>query len=450
MTLERLAVFDRRRAGVLLHLTALGPGAVGEPALRFIDWLADAGFSVWQFLPLGPVGADRSPYWVRSDFAANAELLPAGRVPAIAPRSFVEANADWLPDYALFAALARCHGTDWPAWPPALRDRDERALAAARRDFASQIESEFAAQCAFDLAWRRLRAHAISRDVRLVGDLPMYVAPDSVETWVHRREFLLGEDGRPIAVAGVPPDYFAAEGQLWGNPLYRWDYAASNGFAHFRRRVTAALRRCDLLRVDHFRALSAHWSVPAGALTARQGAWCTTPGGDVLSAVATDWPDLPLLAEDLGDISVDVWELRDRFALPGMQVLQFGFDGDPDNLHHPSKLRVHTAAYLGTHDNDTTLGWVLGLDSETQRRAMAQVGAARPADVPRQLTGMLLDSVAQLAVLSVPDLLGLGSEARFNTPGVASGNWSWQLPTGALDATLAQRLHRQIRAAGRV
>jgi 4-alpha-glucanotransferase len=416
-----------------------------------------AGFRVWQFLPLGPVGSDGSPYWVQSDFAGNTALLPKRSARARSTRArptrpleeFRAANEFWLGDFALHRALTAAIDPDWRVWPTELRERETTALQRARRRLAPEIERAEIDQWRFARAWCQLREYAHERGVALLGDLPIYVAPDAVETWVHRRQFQLTASGQPRCVAGVPPDYFAAQGQLWGNPLYDWDVARADGFAHFRRRVAAALARADLLRLDHFRGLVAHWAIPADAVDARAGAWRPTPGRELLTALAREIPLAALVAEDLGDIDASVRQLRDDFALPGMHVLQFAFDGDPRNAHLPSEHRENALVYVGTHDNDTALGWVLSLDSETLRRVSATFGV-RPGLVPAALTNAALDSRSRLAMLSVADLLQLGSEARFNTPGVARGNWRWRLPTRALTAALAERtraalmLHRRL------
>ena len=353
----RLPVLDRRRAGVLLHLSALGPGALGEPAHRFVDWLASAGFSVWQILPVGPTGADGSPYWVSSDCAGNAEFVDPSRLPAPhGPpwQAFLAATADWLDDYALYAVLRAQHGgAPWQQWPAALRDRDSLALRRAHEAHEAAIQAVRRAQFAFHQQWRALRAHAHERGVRLFGDVPIYVAPDSVETWAHRGQFQLDAAGHPTLVAGVPPDYFAEDGQLWGNPLYDWAQMSRDGFAHWRRRMRRQLERFDLVRIDHFRGLESHWAVPAGAATAREGSWLPTPGDALLDALRRDAPDLPVVAEDLGEITAEVDALRRRFGLPGMHVLQFGFDGNPDNPHLPHRHAPDGVVYTGTHDNDT-------------------------------------------------------------------------------------------------
>lgn len=456
--------FGPRRAGVLLHLTALaredGRGVLGAHAREFIDWLAAAGFRTWQILPVGPTGADGSPYWVRSDHAGNTALLDAAEMPAPegdAYAQFIAAAAHWLPDWALHEALRAAHGgAGWLQWPAPLRDRDAAALQSARREHAEHIERECERQYAFAVQWRRLREHAAMRGVELFGDLPIYVAPDSVETWCHRAQFQLDVSGRPRAVAGVPPDYFAADGQLWGNPLYDWQAMRSEGFRWWRARISTALARFDLLRLDHFRGFESHWAVPADATTARGGAWRPTPGDALLDAFARDLGalagsaevDLPFVAEDLGVITPEVDALRRRWALPGMHVVQFGFDGSGDNPHLPHMHRHRSVAYTGTHDNDTTTGWLQLLDGETLRRVEHYFGARGDALVPAVLRTALA-SASQLCVLPLQDLLGLGSEARFNTPGTVQGNWSWRLPQGRLDDAISRQYSLLNRSMGR-
>lgn len=452
---------DRRRAGVLLHLSALdrgdGRGALGERARDFIDWLAQAGFTVWQVLPVGPTGDDGSPYWVRSDHAGNAMLLDAAELPAPQGAAFDDFRAragHWLEDWALHEALrAAQDGRPWQRWPVELRDREPGALAAARAEHSQAIALHVARQFAFDVQWGRLREHAASRGIRLFGDLPIYVAPDSVETWVHRAQFRLDADGWPAAVAGVPPDYFSADGQRWGNPLYDWEAMRRDGFALWRRRVSTALARFDLLRLDHFRGLESHWAVPASAATAREGHWLPTPGAALLDALARDLEavggQLPLIAEDLGVITPEVDALRHMYALPGMHVLQFGFDGHPHNPHLPHMHVRHAVCYTGTHDNDTCAGWLQSLDGQTLRRVESYFGA-RGAELGTAVLRAALGSVCELAILPAQDLLGLDSRARFNTPGTTAGNWVWRLPAGALDEAVARRFAARNREFGRV
>ncbi len=440
----RLSVFDQRRAGVLLPFSAL-PAPLGRGGRAFIDWLARGGFSVWQVLPLGPTGADGSPYWVRSDRAGNPALLDEAELPpADAPLEapFLAASADWLPDYALFEALTRAQaGAPFWDWPPPLRDRAPPALATARREMQAQIQRIEREQYAFFRQWRALREYALARGVRLFGDLAFYVAPSSAEVWTQRKLFQLRPSGEPAAVGGVPPDYFSEKGQTWGNPLYDWDALARDNFRWWTARVAAQLERLDLLRLDHFRAFAAHWAIPADAADARSGAWVNTPGAALLEALTAQLPDLPLVAEDLGVITADVLELMRRFALPGMRVLQFGFDGDPANPHLPYRYVRECVAYTGTHDNDTSLGWYAKLDPATRERVDFFLRVT-PGAMPEALIRAALGSVAQLAIIPAQDLLGLGSQARLNTPGTTHGNWRWRLPERALSEELARHCAR--------
>jgi 4-alpha-glucanotransferase len=437
----RLPVFDRRRAGALLHLGSLD-AALGRGGRAFIDWLAESGFSVWQVLPVGPPGPDGSPYWVRSDFAGNPAFIDRAEIPdphGAEYAAFVAGSKHWLDDYALFEVLSTAHGgAPWWSWSPELRDRVPAAIARASADLAPELQRVKTEQFVFAVQWRRLREHARTRGVRLFGDLPFYVAPDSAETWAHREQFQLDTEGRPAAVAGVPPDYFSDTGQLWGNPLYDWQIVRRDGFELWRARVRQQLERVDVLRIDHFRALAAHWAVPAGAPDARSGQWQHTPGDELMRLLLNELGDLPIVAEDLGVITADVEALRKNFRLPGMRVLQFAFGGDSDNPHLPHMHERDSVVYTGTHDNDTTLGWFSSLDGETLRRVefFLRLG---PASMPDALIREALGSVGRLAIIPVQDILGLGSEARLNTPGTAVGNWSWRLHPDALTAPLASR-----------
>ena len=436
----RLPVFDRRRSGALLHLGSLD-SALGRGGRAFIDWLAAAGFTVWQILPVGPTGTDGSPYWVRSDFAGRYAFVDKQELPdphAPEYEHFLAATGQWLTDYSLFESVSAARNWEpWWLWPPELRDRDPAALERARQDLASGIQRVKAEQFAFAMQWRALREHAQSRGIRLLGDLPFYVAPDSVETWVHRSKFQLDAQGRPTAVAGVPPDYFSADGQLWGNPLYDWKAIEEDGFSLWRARVVQQLERVDVLRIDHFRALAAHWAVPANAPNARGGEWRRTPGEELMRLLKRELGDLPIVAEDLGVITDDVEALRREFRLPGMKVLQFGFGGTGDNPHLPHMHEPDCVVYTGTHDNDTTLGWYSSLDGESLRR-VDYFFRLSPGSMPEALIRATLGSVGRLAVIPVQDLLRLGSEARLNTPGTAVGNWTWKLPEGTLTAELAR------------
>ncbi len=453
----RTLALSSRRAGVLLHMSCLS-GALGRQGRAFIDWLVEAGFSLWQFLPVGPPGEDGSPYWVRSDSAGNPALLDPEEMPPLDTaehRSFIDSARPWLEDYALFEVLSRLHGTSaWASWPPEHRDRDRQALERVRREQAERLREIEATQFAFAWQWRRLRDHARSRGVLLFGDLPFYVAPDSAETWAHPSEFQLDAAGRPRAVAGVPPDYFSQLGQFWGNPLYDWDSMLRDGFVFWRNRLRRQLERVDLLRLDHFRAFAAHWAIPAGAPDARSGEWKRTPGWALFRTLRDDIADLPLVAEDLGVITPDVVDLRRAFALPGMRVLQFAFDGTSDNPHLPHMLERDAVVYTGTHDNDTTAGWYASLDSETRRRVDFYLGLAAGAQaaasaMPEALVRAALGSVSALAVIPMQDLLALGSSARFNTPATTKGNWMWRLPPGSLTPELSGHYLHLNRAYGR-
>jgi 4-alpha-glucanotransferase len=437
-------VMAQRRSGVLLPVSALlkpGAGALGDPARRFIDWLSTAGFSVWQVLPLVPVDQNGSPYWARSDRAGNPALLDSDAHDPGTEDDFADfrAAARWLRDYALFEALgAEQEGAPWWRWPASLRDRDPDALARAEKRLAPAIDALAREQWRFDAQWRALRLHADARNVRIFGDLPIYVAPDSVATWTAREQFALQASGEVAEVAGVPPDYFSADGQLWGNPLYDWERQKRDGFAFWLQRLGLQADRFDLLRIDHFRALAAYWAVPTHATTAREGIWRDAPGRELLLRVTSELPQLELVAEDLGVITPDVTALRQDFSMPGMRVVQFGFDGDPANPHLPHQHEVDSVIYTGTHDNDTTRGWYESLTPFARDLVRRYLG--RPdSEVVDSLCRCVLGSVGRLAVLPAQDLLELGSEARLNRPGTVSGNWSWRLPMEALTQSMALR-----------
>jgi 4-alpha-glucanotransferase len=451
-----MGILTRRRAGVLLHPTAL-PGAhgpFGAAARSFMDWLAEAGFSVWQVLPLGPVGDSASPYWTTSDHAFNPRLIDRSEAlrPEAAPEalaSFCAQQAVWLEDYALFCALGDAHGgAAWWQWPAPLRDREAGALQAARALLGSAIRRVQVEQWQAATQWEALRLYAHARGVQIFGDLPIYVAPNSVAVWAQRRQFQLNAEGLPSVRAGVPPDYFSEDGQLWGNPLYDWQQAERDDFAFWRARVGLLLQRFDWLRIDHFRGLESYWAVPEGALTARSGQWLPAPGAALLDSLQQQHPELPLVAEDLGLITPAVDALRRQFGLPGMRVLQFGFDGNPANPHLPHNLDLDSIVYTGTHDNDTTLGWYRQLDATMRERVDFMLRSDR-VPMPEALLRAALFSTARLAIAPLQDLLGTGSESRFNTPGTTVGNWGWRMDSAALDARLTRWLRALNEASGR-
>jgi 4-alpha-glucanotransferase len=479
-----LKVLDRRRAGVLLHPTSLPDaelGALGQASRSFVDWLAVGGFSVWQFLPLGPVGDDRSPYFARSNHAGDPRLVdletlvhrglldgarlretPREQLLALAARRVMEPgpareafdtfraeSAHWLPDYALFTAIqGRESGRPWWEWPVAFRDRSSAALRRARVELAEPIAQIEACQFFFYEQWRALRVYAASRGVRLFGDVPIYLAPDSVEVWAHRKLFQLDEAGQPLAMAGVPPDYFSVDGQLWGNPLYRWEEHQRTRFGWWIERLRAQFALFDLVRIDHFRGLEAYWAVPFGAPTAATGEWRKAPGHALLAAARKALGGLEVVAEDLGVITPQVEALRDDFGLPGMRIAQFGFDGDQRNVHVPHNWTARAVGYTGTHDNDTTAGWLAHLEPHARHFVMDYVGASEEACVAA-LCRTVLGSVAELAIVPMQDLLNLGTEARMNLPGTIEGNWRWKFGWADVPSWLAARCLRWNQLYGR-
>lgn len=460
----------RRRAGLLCHIGSLITPGFGQAARDLLDFLDLSGLSVWQVLPLGPTHPDGSPYQCLSSFALEPAYLDEGDLaddPAfeasvsVAERRtgrganralrgafnrFRQHEAHWLEDYARFMAI-RIEQDDrpWHEWPAGLRDRDSDALQRFEERQAGRIEAIAFEQFLLDRQWRALQQHARRRSLCLFGDLPIFVAGDSADVWANRSLFQLDQAGKPTVVAGVPPDYFSATGQRWGNPLFDFAQMAEDGFSWWKARLLRHLQLYDWVRIDHFRGLSAYWAIPAENDDAIGGEWIAAPGEALLEALASVVDGaLPLVAEDLGVITPEVTALRDRFDLPGMTVLQFAFDGGEDNPHLPNHHRAHSVAYTGTHDNDTTLGWWHSLDDATRtfvhRRLEDLQGIDPGTAMPDALIESVLASDASLAMLPVGDFLGLGSEARINIPGTCEGNWRWQLPAGALNAVLAERI----------
>jgi 4-alpha-glucanotransferase len=469
---EQGRAFDVRRAGVLLHVTSLpGPstsstsGDLGDEAYRFVDFLAEAGCSVWQVLPLAPTHpGDGSPYNALSAMAGNPALISREHQTAhrladasslddrqhSAFASWCAAQAGWLEPYVEFTALRELHDqAPWPTWPRLLRDRDPQSVNGALGPVADRVQSLRFEQWVFAVQWARLREYAASRGVLLFGDVPIFVSLDSADVWASRELFRLGDDGRPITVSGCPPDYFAADGQRWNNPHYDWSAMATDGFAWWRRRIARQRALFDLVRIDHFRGFEAAWHVPLEAATAREGWWVPGPGAEIMSALVDTAGPGTLVAEDLGVITPEVEELRIRFGLPGMKVLQFAFDGNPDNPYLPRHHGEQSVVYTGTHDNDTTVGWWHLLDEQTRDRVRSSLADPDKA-MPWALIRLALESTARLAVVPAQDLLGLGSESRMNTPGTARGNWAWQAPAGAFDDDLAATVHADVAATHRL
>jgi 4-alpha-glucanotransferase len=479
------SVLAARRAGVLLHPTSLpGPGprgTLGPDARRFVDWLVAGGFSVWQTLPLGVTDAYGSPYCLRSAYAGDPRFIDAedlgdflvlpGGLDAGAARDaryasfaaladaeqrrafadFVRARRRWLLPYGLFEVLsARFNQAPWWQWPAPYRERDSTALRACLVANRAQFRAFLFEQYLFELQWIALKSYANERGVYLFGDLPFYVDRNSVEVWWDRRLFALDASGEPLAVAGVPPDYFNSEGQLWGNPLYDWQAMERSGFRWWLARMRAQLARFDLVRIDHFRALESYWEVPAGAPTARLGQWRPGRGDALLAALRAELGAMQLVAEDLGIITDEVRALRDRFELPGMVVLQFAFDGSTDNPHLPHYHRRNSVVYTGTHDNDTTVGWYASLDAQARDVVHGRLGVGPTPPVPEFLVEAAYTSNAALAIVPLQDLLGRDSGARMNTPGTVIGNWRWRFEWPDVPVALAAACRDRAVRSGRV
>lgn len=449
MTATGSAPWIDRSAGVLLHLSSLPSARIDADAVHYARWLAAAGMRVWQVLPVGPVDLHGSPFSPASGFAGNLHLLPPGAARHPGFDDFLQANADWLDDWALFVALcAEYPNRGWWQWPTVLRDRHPASLETARRQHATVIDRECRAQfgfaCAFDSFKREVNAHGIL----LFGDMPLFLAHHSADVWAHREMFEIGVDGQAEAVLGVPPDAFSATGQWWGYPSYRWSAMAERDWRWWKRRFQVQAQRFDLLRLDHFRGFAAYWRIPADAPSALYGEWVPGPGREALQVLAPVLDGTQLVAEDLGVITEDVTALRCALNIPGMRVLQFAFDGGEANPHLPNAYGLDTVCYTGTHDNDTTLGWWRQLNDTRRQRVCNYLNNTQP-PMPSALIDLAWSSRAPLAMVPMQDLLGLGSEARMNWPGVAYGNWRWRFEWSQLRDDLAPRLAAQLAAQGR-
>jgi len=495
---------DYRASGLLLHITSLpsphGIGDLGPAAISWINRLSEFGQSCWQSLPWGPTGVGNSPYQPLSSFAGNAlvvspdwliedELLQpndtahpafsaacvdydtvipfkhsllekawghfkAGARADLRPayEQFCRDQSHWLDDYALFRALkAKFGNAPYPEWPDDLVQRNPAALERARLELTAQIGLACFAQFLVFRQTQRLKIHARAKRVRLIGDLPFFVSADSSDVWAHPELFLLDEHRRPRFVAGVPPDYFSALGQLWGNPLYNWEVLRQRGYGWLIDRLRSLLSHVDLIRLDHFRGFAAAWHVPTGAPDARSGEWLPGPGADFFRAAERELGTLPFIAEDLGLITPDVGALRDQFQLPGMRILQFAFDGHQDNPYLPANYVRNTVAYTGTHDNPTTRGWFEGLTDHQRERIWEYVKGerARSSQTAHALIELAWSSIAALALAPLQDLLNLGKEARMNTPGRAEGNWRWRSTEDMLFDSAFEWLRELTKSTGR-
>ena len=489
------SVLDRRRAGILLHITSLpsglGNGDLGREARNFVDFLVSIGISVWQTLPINPTHPDGSPYQCLSAHAGNPLLIDlnglvdggwlagvdihdGGENPQAhrrrclsqafasfraqsdhelvkAQEQFVAENARWLDDYTLFMALReKFNGQTWQDWPEPLRNRQSDALNQVRIQLAETIARINFEQFVFFRQWRQLREYANSRGVILFGDIPIFVAGDSADVWSRQEEFDLDERGQPRVVAGVPPDYFSATGQRWGNPHYRWDRMEKDGFKWWLERFQGQLKLYDWVRIDHFRGFEAYWEIPADSETAIEGHWVKAPGAQLLSALfnSVNGASLPLVAEDLGIITPEVDALRHSFNIPGMLILQFAFDGNAGNPYAPHNHELNSVVYTGTHDNDTTLSWFESLSDDEKAQVYRYLG--NPAlPMPEALIQCALASVSRLAILPMQDVLALGVGNRMNTPGTTVGNWNWRFDWSQLSSEQVGRLSEWVRLYGR-
>jgi len=487
----------QRSSGVLLHISSLpsqgGIGDLGPAAHAFIEFLAAAKQHVWQVLPLCPTGYGNSPYAGTSAFAGNPSLVSLevlaewgwiapqriAHVPALSPHvdfaaiegrklpllfeaagnfldcaphdpkfadqweeyeKFCHAEAHWLTDFALFAEMRRQFNTGaWTVWPEPLRHRRPEALAKVAATHGRRLAEEQVLQFAFAKQWNALRAAAAEKGIRILGDVAIFVNMDSADVWVHPEIFELDEQLQPTHVAGVPPDYFSPTGQRWGNPLYRWDVLAEQGYGWWIERMKRSRQLYDIVRLDHFRGFEAYWSIPAGEETAIKGEWIKAPGRELFAALEAALGPLPIVAEDLGLITPEVDALRKQFQMPGMKVVQFGFNDKGAHIHLPHRCTPDTVLYTGTHDNYTTQGWWKATSNAEQKAVEAYIGPVQGRPV-WPLIRAVQASVAEMAVVPAQDLLELGAEARMNTPSVAVGNWSWRAPADAWTPEIAAKL----------
>ena len=488
------SILDRRRAGILLHITSLpggyGNGDLGQDAYRFVDFLVNCGISVWQTLPVNPTHADGSPYQCLSAHAGNPLMInldwlvergwldqqtrdrcegtpleyrsqclgfafdgftQSDAVNSTEYQDFIRQHQGWLESFSLFMAIrGDLAGTGWQDWPIDLRDRRASALKAAKKRLARRIGQVNFEQFVFFQQWHELRTYANSRGILLFGDIPIFVAGDSADVWARQADFDLTAEGQPRVVAGVPPDYFSATGQRWGNPHYRWDRMQANGFEWWLDRFKGQLSLYDWVRIDHFRGFEAFWEIPAESETAMEGHWVKAPGEALLSVLfnSVESGRLPLIAENLGIITPEVEALREHFDIPGMLILQFAFDGGPDNPYLPHNHTPNNVVYTGTHDNDTTLSWADDLSAEQRAHVYRYLGNPSAA-MPDVLVQSALASVAKLAILPMQDVLSLGKGHRMNAPGTMEGNWCWRFNWEQLSERTGPDLANAIRLYGR-
>lgn len=499
------SLLTQRQSGVLLHITSLpgnhGSGDLGANAYHFVDWLVAAGQRLWQILPLSPVGPGNSPYTSPSTFAANPllvdldDLVRSGWLRGatdtaldtdrcdfdhVAPyrmarlreawhgfqkknhaaehaefQVFRSVQAHWLDGYALFMALDERYGQTWSQWPHELAQRVPPALAAACEELADEVGFFCFVQWRFSVQWESLRTYANASGIAIIGDAPIFVAHHSADVWMNSAQYQLDAQGEPTVVAGVPPDYFSATGQRWGNPLYRWDAMQADGFAWWRARLQHLLELVDVVRVDHFRGFETYWEIPASEPTAVAGQWRAGPGKALFDALHNPTaqpvaaPSLPIIAEDLGEITLAVAALRDACGFPGMRVLQFAFGDTPANPYLPHNYVAQTVAYTGTHDNNTTVGWWQSISAAEQDAVRRYLGPQVDTEIHWAMLQALSQSVANTVIIPFQDVLGLDAAHRMNTPGQAQGCWQWRFDWRAIGNEPARRLAAMTHAHGR-
>lgn len=482
----------KRSSGVLLHPTSLpgpyGIGDLGLQARKWVDFLSETRTALWQVLPLGPTGYGDSPYQCFSAIAGNPYLISpddlveegllhpndlanipsfksgsveygkviywkmdllhksyeqfryAGREIHKEAGEFYSEQEDWLNDYALFMALKEFHGgKPWAEWPDEFRDRNPQALESFMKERDHSVQRQRYYQFLFNKQWTNLKEYARRQGIKIIGDIPIFIAHDSSDAWTHRELLYIGDDGQPTAVAGVPPDYFSDTGQLWGNPLYRWDAHAREDYQWWIKRLKAVFSMVDIVRLDHFRGFTNYWEIPAGEDTAIIGRWVDGPGADFLARVREEFGELPIIAEDLGEIDPKVYQLRDQFDLPGMKILVFAFNSGEENEFLPHHYPENCVVYTGTHDNDTVLGWFKRID-ESERTFTQQYLKISGEDIAWDLIKAAWSSKAVFAIAPLQDLLSLDNQARMNYPGQPQGNWSWRFKNSDITDELKTRL----------
>lgn len=481
---------QHRKAGVLLHISSLpegdfGTGGFGGAATQFIDFLAEIGARVWQTLPLNMPHDDGSPYQCLSAHAGNIAFICLENLVAeglLAQQDITEPQANkyslfskayshyklqkntelqkeyitfcrknvaWLGNFSLFLVLReKFKHASWNAWPIAYKNKQPAAIKAIKQRHAHELAVIKFSQFLFFRQWHALKTYANTKGIEMFGDIPIFVAYDSADVWANPQLFRLDTNKNMQVVAGVPPDYFSATGQRWGNPHYNWPAMQANGFSWWLGRMRTQQHMFDLVRIDHFRGLQAAWEIPANEETAINGAWAAAPGDALLHAILKRFPDMQLIAEDLGVITIEVDALREQYQLPGMKILQFAFGGDESNPYLPHNIEENSVAYTGTHDNDTTLGWYQGLDEQAKNHLHRLLEVEEPI-MPQALVALTLASKANLAIIPMQDILGLDAEHRMNTPGTVNGNWQWRFSWNMLNLEARDAIKRAIAKSNR-